>query len=209
MKLNAVEFLLVNNPIRALVQEHYEARLFKQMASGRAINAALEIGCGNGKGARVIKKLFSPTTIAAIDLDPRMIDLARRGNRDSSISYQVMDAARLDFPDHSFDAVFDFGIIHHIPNWRDCLRELSRVVKPGGELLLEDLSIESFSGMIGGIWKRVLAHPYESMYTFQEFTDCLRECGFELGPVRQVNFLGVIRFFAVRAIKRNESTRLQ
>lgn len=201
MKLNAVEFLLVNNPLRALVQEHFEARLFQQMTSGREIGAALEIGCGNGNGSRVIKKLFAPQSITAIDLDPRMIALAQRGNRDSTIRFQVMDAAQLDFPDNTFDTVFDFGIIHHIPNWRDCIRELSRVVKLGGELLLEDLSIESFDGLIGGFWKRVLAHPYEHMFTVQEFTDYLRECGFELGPVRQVNFLGVIRFFSVRAVK--------
>jgi ubiquinone/menaquinone biosynthesis C-methylase UbiE len=55
-----------------------------------------------------------------------------------------MDASKLDFPDNHFDAVFDFGIIHHIPNWKDCIQELKRVLKPNGEVILEELSIDTF-----------------------------------------------------------------
>jgi ubiquinone/menaquinone biosynthesis C-methylase UbiE len=55
-----------------------------------------------------------------------------------------MDASKLDFPDGHFDAVFDFGIIHHIPNWKDCIQELKRVLKPNGEVILEELSIDTF-----------------------------------------------------------------
>ena len=48
MKLNAFEFLLVNNPVRAIVQRVYEAEILKRMSSFRKIVTALEIGCGNG-----------------------------------------------------------------------------------------------------------------------------------------------------------------
>ena len=99
------------------------------------IDRALEIGCGNGHGTRLIKKYFGPRLIDAVDLDEKMIEIAIRTNDDPSIHYKVMDASKLSFPDNAFDAIFDFGIIHHIPNWRDCISEMNRVLKNGGEAI--------------------------------------------------------------------------
>ncbi len=99
MKLNRIEFFLMNNPLRAFIQEKYEARILRAMSSIENIDRALEIGCGNGHGTTIIKKLFRPGNIVAIDLDQRMIDIARRNNQDSSVIYKVMDESKLDFPD--------------------------------------------------------------------------------------------------------------
>ena len=87
-----------------------------------------------------------------MDLDKKMIEIAKKSNNDNSIDFMLMNATQLEFPDNSFDVVFDFGIIHHIPNWRDYIRELKRIIKDNGELLLEELSIESFSGFPGILW---------------------------------------------------------
>lgn len=200
MKLNTFEFLLVNNPVRAFVQNVYEARLFRQMSSIRDIDTALEIGCGNGTGTRIIKKMFSPGKIVAIDLDERMIKKAKQRNTDESIVYHVMDASTLAFDDDSFDAIFDFGIIHHIPDWKACIQELGRVLKPGGEILLEDMSIESFTGLSGRFWKLVLDHPYNSMYTFDQFRNFMIQSDFEITNLKKLNFLGAVRFFSLSAI---------
>ena len=48
---------------------------------------------------------------------------------DSSVTFQVMDTAKFDFPVNYFNAVFDFGIIHHIRNWKNCILKLIRVLK--------------------------------------------------------------------------------
>jgi ubiquinone/menaquinone biosynthesis C-methylase UbiE len=99
MKLNKLEFLLMNNPIRAFVQERHEVRVLRDMTSIGKVERALEIGCGNGHGTQLIKKYFGPKLIDAIDLDEKMIEIARRKNDDSSIHYHVMDASRLGFSD--------------------------------------------------------------------------------------------------------------
>ncbi|OQX53826.1 MAG: hypothetical protein B5M48_02375 [Candidatus Omnitrophica bacterium 4484_213] len=52
-----------------------------------------------------------------------MINIAQRNN-DTSVTYKVMNASKLAFPDNCFDTVFDFGTIHHIPNWKDCIEEV-------------------------------------------------------------------------------------
>ena len=199
MIMNKAEFFLMNNPLRAFIQEKYELPILRNMPTNNSYSSVLEIGCGNGHGTRLIKKYYSPEKIVATDLDETMIELARKANDDHCIDFIVMDASRLEFPDNCFDAVFDFGIIHHIPNWRDCIRELKRVLKDGGELILEELSIESFSGFPGVLWKRALAHPYDEMFTFAEFVTYLEECGFTIISKKIFNPLGLLEHISLTA----------
>ena len=84
-------------------------------------------------------------------------------------SFEVVVASKLDFPDESFDAIFDFGIIHHIPSLKNCIGELRRVLKDGGKLILEALSIDTFSGSPGRPYKSLLTHPYDQMFSTEEF----------------------------------------
>ena len=128
-----------------------------------------------------------------------MIKIAQKRHKDASISFKVMDASNLDFPDKQFDAVFDFGIIHHIPDWRDCLYELKRVIKPDGELFIEDLSIDSFTKGIGRLWKILSVHPYELMYTAKEFKEFLNEIGFTINNYKESNPLKLVKFFSLNA----------
>ena len=95
----------------------------------------LEIGCGRGAGARLLLEEFRPATLHAFDLDYRMIRLARkylRGEPRDRIGLYVGDAQRLPYRDGVLDAVFGFGVLHHVPDWRGSLKEIARVLKPGG-----------------------------------------------------------------------------
>ncbi len=199
MKLSKIEFIAMNNPIRALVQEYYELPILRNMMTVDGIDKVLEIGCGNGHGAKLIKKYFHARNIVGIDLDERMIKLAEKRNNDPSISFLVMDASTLNFPDKYFDAVFDFGVIHHIPNWKDCLNELKRVLKDDGKIFLEDLSSDSFMTFSGRIIKLLSSHPYANMYSTADFLNYLKNIGFEIINYRVSNPLGVIKFFSLTA----------
>lgn len=199
MKLNYPEFLLMNNPARAYVQEKYELPVLMNMLESKTFDQVLEIGCGNGNGAKLIRKYFNPLHITGIDLDERMIRIAREKINDESIAFKVMDASKLDFPDASFHAIFDFGVIHHIPDWKDCIAELRRVLKDGGKLILEELSIDSFSGFPGGLYKLLLAHPYEQMFSMDEFVGYLENAGFRITGFKKSNPLHLIRHFSLVA----------
>jgi ubiquinone/menaquinone biosynthesis C-methylase UbiE len=204
MKLNNLEFIAMNNPIRRFIQDNYELKILRQISSVKNINNALEIGCGSGYGTKLIKKHFFAKNIMAVDLDERMINIANKSNKDTTVTFKVMDASKLDFPDNSYDAVFDFGIIHHIPNWKDCIDEIKRVLKPNGELILEDLSIESFTKDIGKLWRILSDHPYDSMYTADDFTTYMTEKGFKIINYRESNPLKFIRHFSLNAIKKGD-----
>lgn len=199
MKLNRFEFLLMNNPLRALIQEKYEfPKLVRLMDAGRP-QKVLEIGCGNGNGTRLIQHHFQPRRITAIDIDERMIQICRQSNAAKNTTFEVMDASALAFADHSFDAAFDFGIMHHLPDWQDAVSELKRVLVPGGQLIMEDLSLDSFSGFPGRAYRPLMIHPYRRMYTVDEFVAHVRACGFTIAHLRRSNPLGLVKFFYLAA----------
>ena len=202
MKLNPLEFLLVNNPVRAYVQEKYELPILMNMLTVDTFDSVLEIGCGNGNGTKLIRKFFHPSHITAVDLDQRMIQIAHRTIHDETITFQVMDASRLDFPNDSFDAIFDFGIIHHIPNWKDCIEELRRVLKEGGKLILTEFSLDTFSGFPGTLYRWLLRHPYEQMFSMQEFVKHLENVGFKINGFKKSNPLKMMHhFFLVASLQ--------
>jgi ubiquinone/menaquinone biosynthesis C-methylase UbiE len=199
MKLNRFEFSLINSRIRAYIQDKFEATEIRRLSSLPSGKVVLEIGCGNGTGAMLIKRYFSPSRIYAIDLDQRMIDIAKRNNIDDSTVFELGDATKLRFEDKQFDAVFDFGAIHHIPNWEDCIGELKRVLKIGGELIIADFSIETFETNTGRVLRKLTSHPYERMYRRKDLVEALKSSGFEIIKEKIHHPLHLIKYFVIIA----------
>ncbi len=133
-------------------------------------------------GAKIIFKHFSPKKIIAVDLDLRQIALARKNVQIKEIVFEEANAAKLNYQDRSFDAVFDYGVIHHLPSpeWKKCLNEIYRVLKPEGKVFLYDLSIESFNTICGKITRLLTVHPYNRMYKRGEFIKYLNLTGFKI-----------------------------
>ena len=202
MILNKIEFLLMNNFVRAFIQDKIEAKRLRRLSSLPKGKNVLEIGCGNGTGTKLIIKYFIPKKIYATDLDERMVELAIKKNTNPNTHFEIGDASNLKYENNQFDAIFNFGIIHHIPNWKDCLEELKRVLKPGGELIIEDLSIETFKTLTGRILKKITKHPYNEMYRMDEFIDHLKLLGFQIFKTKVYNPLYLIKYFVVIAVKK-------
>ncbi len=192
MILNRLEFLLMNNPIRSAIQRHFEAPKFLRM--GRPLTGApvLELGCGRGVGAEVILDVFGAATVDAFDLDPRMIALAQRrlASRGPKVRLWIGDAAAINAPDAAYEAVFDFGIIHHVPNWRDVLFEVHRVLRPGGLLFAE----EPLAGVLNHpVMHRLCAHPVEDRFGAADFRSALHVAG--LIPLREEHLWHTLFWF--------------
>ena len=176
MILNRFEFMLMNNPLRAAMQRHVEARRFLRMGGPQRGARALEIGCGRGLGVELILDVFGATQVDAFDLDPRMVALAQRrlSCRGPCVRLWVGDAAAISAPDAAYDAVFDFGIIHHVPNWRDVLVEIHRVLRPGGLLYAE----EPLAGVLNHpLMHHLFAHPVRDRFEAADFRGALRASG--------------------------------
>lgn len=201
MLMNRFETLAMNNPLRALMQDRIELHHLRHISDLPPEKTVLEIGCGNGYGTKLINKYFRPKEIFAIDLDPKMIALAQKNHNRSNLHFAVGDASKLPYRTAAFDAIFDFGIIHHIINWGDCLHELKRVLKPGGKLIIEDLSIETFTTPFGKLIKPLLDHPYKDMFKRTEFINELKKTGFQIEKYEIHYPFKTIQYFDVLAKK--------
>ena len=201
MLLNSLEFLLMNNPIRRYFQKNIEFKRMKSLIPEIVGLNILEIGCGQGYGTQLINDYFKPQSLIATDLDPRMISLAKQKYSNNNIVFQVSDATNLGFKENYFDLIVFFGVIHHIPNWEDCLKELYRVLKPGGTLLAEEVSIESFQTPLTHLLKYFLHHPYSKMYHSEEFIQYLRTVGFKNLKVQYFKSAGLLPYFTFVAQK--------
>lgn len=73
MLLNRFEYLFMNNPVRAAVQRHVEARRLLRMGGPVQGGRALEIGCGRGVGVGIVLDQFGAGSVDAFDLDRRMV----------------------------------------------------------------------------------------------------------------------------------------
>ena len=178
MKLNVVEKALMNNPVRATLQRRYEAALLQRLGGSLDGKRVLEIGCGRGVGTEIIFERFGAAEVHAFDVDPDMIERARRRlsrYMPDRLKLYVGDAAAIDEPDASFDAVFDFAIIHHILIWKDAVAEVARVLKPGGMFFFEEVTSHALSRWF---YRRFLEHPQsQHWFSRDEFVTELERCG--------------------------------
>jgi ubiquinone/menaquinone biosynthesis C-methylase UbiE len=143
LKLNAIERWLVNNPARALVQRVYEVPLLSKLDGRIEGGRLLEAGCGRGVSLRMILRDFGAQHVTGIDFDPSQLMRAKRrlGSRYAGrIDLGVASVVQLPFQDGSFDAVFDFGMLHHVAVWQEGVAEISRVLKPGGTFFFEEVT---------------------------------------------------------------------
>jgi len=185
MLLNRVEKALMNNPIRAAIQRRFEVPRLLAMGGPMRGGTALEIGCGRGVGTELILDHCGADHVHAFDLDPQMVELARRrlarfGDR---ARLEVGDAEHIAAADASYDAVFDFGIIHHIPVWHRAVAEVHRVLKPGGRFYAEEVLAKFIHHPV---WSRLLDHPKQNRFDQTEFHQALEAQGFHVVSTRQL-----------------------
>ncbi|MFF2382257.1 class I SAM-dependent methyltransferase [Streptomyces sp. NPDC058108] len=97
----------------------------------------LDAGCGTGRALPPLRAAVgSSGTVIGADLTPAMLTAAVRAGRDRVGQLLLADVAALPLRGASLDAVFGAGLIAHLPNPGANLRELARVVRPGGTLAL-------------------------------------------------------------------------
>ncbi|MFJ8648831.1 class I SAM-dependent methyltransferase [Streptomyces sp. NPDC093546] len=100
-------------------------------------DAVLDAGCGTGRALPPLRDAVGPAgTVIGVDVTAAMLAAAVRAGRGGSGALLLADVARLPLRDGVLDAVFGAGLISHLPRPADDLRELARVVRPGGRLAL-------------------------------------------------------------------------
>jgi ubiquinone/menaquinone biosynthesis C-methylase UbiE len=140
VRLNWVGRAAMNSWTRAVMQRTYVAQLFERFGGRLEGGRVLEVGCGGGAGIELILDRFGAAEVCAFDLDPKMVDRARRrlaSRPVGQVRLGVGDVTAIEAQDASFDGVFDFGAIHLVPDWETAVAEVGRVLKPGGLYFFE------------------------------------------------------------------------
>ncbi|KDE97119.1 Methyltransferase domain protein [uncultured Mycobacterium sp.] len=196
MKLNAFERAAMNNPVRAAHQHHREAAWFRRLSGGGLSGQqVLEVGCGRGVGAEVILDRLGAAWVAAFDLDESMVELAQRRLHGRPVQLSVGDVCEIAQPTASVDAVVDFGIIHHVPDWQQAVAEIARVLRPGGLVLFEEVPREMLDTWA---FRTFTVHPHENRFQPGDFADELARNGLHGSGEIERHLGGMVFVGAVR-----------
>lgn len=104
------------------------AELVRRVGEGKRV---LEVGCGTGL---VLQRIAGFAKEAkGIDLSPGMLEHAR----ERGLDVREADCTQLPFPDASFDVACSFKVLAHVPDFTAAVREMVRVVRPGGHIVID------------------------------------------------------------------------
>lgn len=131
------------------------------------VSRALDVGCGTGELSFSI--LDKVNSMVGIDLAPKMIDIANSKKKWHSISderlkFVVASVDRLPFEDDYFDVVFCLNSFHHYPDQKKALREMYRVLKKGGTMVLLDPFLDNFLRRLWCLLLNVLHKESDVVY---------------------------------------------
>jgi len=129
--------------------EHFHGRgleATKEMADSLEVRASdhiLDVGSGIGGPARYFARRFG-CRVTGIDLTPEFCDVARHLTRqlelERSVAFEVGDALAMPFADATFDGAYSMNVSMNIADKAALYREIRRVLKPGGWLMLSELA---------------------------------------------------------------------
>lgn len=171
-------------------------QLFAERAAELARGARwiFDIGSGNAKIPLAIGALAAATTrICAAEMSAEMLaagvrNRSRAGAHARRLLFLRADAKRLPLPDACAGLVTSNSLIHHIPDPRSVFREIARIVRPGGSILIRDLvrpeSEEELAKLVdthaagsSPLQRRLFADSLRAALTLSEVRDTLGECG--------------------------------
>lgn len=117
-------------------RDYYNNPAFLRFVGGLKGKTVLDAGCGEGYNTRLLAKLGARVT--GVDISSKMIEFAleEEQNRTLGICYEVASFSDLSlFEDESFDVVVSFMALMDCPNYEGAVKEVLRVLRPGGELV--------------------------------------------------------------------------
>jgi ubiquinone/menaquinone biosynthesis C-methylase UbiE len=176
-ELNSVELAAMSSGWRRFSQQSIELPILRRLLRRAGVDLRgrrlLDAGCGAGWGLEALREQFQPSRLVGFDL---MTEQVKRASTRLGESAEIRtgDITQIAEPDGSFDGVFVFGILHHVPAWRAALREIARVLVPGGVLAIEELS-GSFARFEDIVFRT--HHPAEAAFDFGELRDAIEASG--------------------------------
>lgn len=184
MLLNAFERRLVSGWWRRMVVRRLDMPRLRRLGADLQGKEVLEIGCGHGFGVEACYDRMGAKLVHAFDPDPRLVAVTRQamtraGRFASRPPAKLWQGVATEIPaaDASYDAVLSLQVLHHVEDWRAAVREVARVLRPDGSLLLA----ESLRGFIEHpLMGRWMDHPTEDRFDRSMLEDELQRHGLQI-----------------------------
>lgn len=110
----------------------------------------LDAGCGTGRYS--IKMARSGCEVVGVDFSREMLKEAKKKSKGLKIKYKFGDIRKLNLKKNTFDHVICTLVLNHLKDWKKAVRQLVKVTKPGGSIVISNIHPERFEGKIRGVF---------------------------------------------------------
>jgi len=168
----------------------------------RGLNPILDVGTGTAQIPIELCQQLTTAQVVAIDLAEHMLrvgrDHVRRAGLEPRLQLQCCDAKQMPFTDSSFAAVISNSIVHHIPEPFLVLKEMVRVLIPGGVIFVRDLLrpdsdvavrqlVATYAGEANAHQRKMFDDSLRAALTLGEVQALVGKLGFASGTVQQTS----------------------
>jgi ubiquinone/menaquinone biosynthesis C-methylase UbiE len=146
----------------------------------------LDVGCGTGRASRAAAETAG--VVVGVDLSPEMIERAQEFAGDAAnVRFEVADIEQLPFDDAEFTAVVCSNAFHHFPAPAVAVKEMARVLTPGGRLVIGDACSDIVAARIADVLLRLFEPGHVRLYRSGELGAFLFDAGFERVMIRRLS----------------------
>ena len=144
----------------------------------------LDIGCGDGAYDKKISR--TGAAVQGIDIHEKRLAVARKYYQSGRTGFHFMDAARLEFPDASFDKAMSLCVIEHLEDDELVMRNVARALKPGGLFVFSADSLSTPGITPDERTRHQRTYAVNTFYTVDIVRDKLARAGFDIIETRYI-----------------------